>query len=148
MEDWRERNWTLLIVTVVQCQELARRAYRGALGAPVDATLEVSLDAVRYTIPAPIPRTCAPYFNETFAFQLPEPEDNVPEPELYKIEIIDAGYRRKQGGFNKKRRRGDSLGFVLLPTAGRGDEGWHYLQVLACFTGTKVLAYWYKKYKY
>jgi len=70
VQDWRERNWTLLVVTVIQCQELPRRNYRGALGAPVDATLEVSVDDVRYSIPAPIKHTCAPYFNETFVFQV------------------------------------------------------------------------------
>jgi CRP-like cAMP-binding protein len=70
VRDWRERNWTLLVVTVIQCQELPRRNYRGALGAPVDATLEVSVDDVRYSIPAPIKHTCAPYFNETFVFQV------------------------------------------------------------------------------
>ena len=58
------------MVTVIQCQELPRRNYRGALGAPVDATLEVSVDDVRYSIPAPIKHTCAPYFNETFVFQV------------------------------------------------------------------------------
>ena len=126
--DWKERDWTILIVTVIQCQELPRRSYRGALGAPVDSTLEVSVENVRYTMPAPVSRTCAPYFGETFAFQLPEPQDRVPEAEVVKVEIVDAGYRRKQGGVNKKRRRGDSLGIVLVPIAGRGDEAWHYLQ--------------------
>ena len=128
---WQERNWTLLLVTVIQCQELPRRNYRGALGGPVDATLEVSVDEVRYTIPEPVKRSCAPYFNEQFVFQLPEPEDHVPEPEHVKIEVVDAGYRRKEGGVNKKRRRGDSLGLVFVPIAGRGEEGWYYLQVSA-----------------
>ena len=130
---WQERNWTLLLVTVIQCQELPRRNYRGALGGPVDATLEVSVDEVRYTIPEPVKRSCAPYFNEQFVFQLPEPEDNVPEPEYVKIEVVDAGYRRKEGGVNKKRRRGDSLGLFFVPIAGRGEEGWYYLQVCALF---------------
>jgi len=128
VQDWKHRNWTILVVTVVQCQELPRRAYRSALGQPVDATAEVSLGDIRYTIPAPIKRSCAPYFNETFAFQLPEPEDAEPEPEFVKIEIVDAGYRRKEGGVNKKRRRGDSLGITFVPIAGRGEESWRYLQ--------------------
>ena len=61
-------------------------------------------------------------------FQLPEPEEKIPEAEFAKVEIVDAGYRRKEGGVNKRRRRGDWLGIVFVPIAGRGDEGWHYLQ--------------------
>lgn len=69
-----------------------------------------------------------PTRNETLVSQLPEPEEQIPEAEFAKVEVVDAGYRRKEGGVNKRRRRGDSLGIVFVPIAGRGDEGWHYLQ--------------------